>query len=49
MFKFAEKELKRVGVDVFIIHMKSDYPFERLCESLGMKKQEIMYSKYIGG
>jgi len=48
MFKFAEKELKKAGASVFIVSMKADFPFERLCESLGMSKHEITYSKYLG-
>lgn len=48
MFKFAEKELKKIGCSVNTIHMKVEFPFERLCEKLGMDKHEIVYSKYIG-
>ena len=48
MFKFAEKELKKLGVSVMTIHMKNDFPFERLCQSLDMDKHEIVYSKYLG-
>lgn len=48
MFKFAEKELKKIGCSVNLIHMKTKFPFERLCQKLGMEKQEITYSKYIG-
>jgi len=48
MFKYAEKELKNIGCSVNLIHMKTQFPFERLCEKLGMDKQEIIYSKYIG-
>lgn len=48
MFKFAFKELKKIGVDCITIHMKTDFPFDRLCESLGMKKQEYLYSIYVG-
>lgn len=48
MFKFAEKELKKIGCSVNMIHMKVKFPFERLCQKLGMDKHEIIYSKYIG-
>ena len=48
MFKFAEKSLKEIGCSVNTIHMKTKFPFERLCQKLGMDKQEIIYSKYIG-
>ena len=49
MFKYAEKELKKLGVSVIMMTMKTQHPFVRLCESLGMEEHEIVYSKYIGG
>ena len=49
MFKFAKKELKSLGVSVMLISMKAEFPFEELCEGLGMDKHEITYSEYIGG
>lgn len=48
MFKFAEKELIKIGCSVNTIHMKTQFPFENLCQKIGMNKQEIIYSKYIG-
>lgn len=48
MFKFAEKELKKIGCSVNTIRMKVEFPFERLCLKLGMVEQEKTYSKYIG-
>jgi GNAT superfamily N-acetyltransferase len=48
MLKFAEKELKALGISVMTLHMKTAYPFERLCESVGMSEIEKIYSKYIG-
>ena len=49
MFKYAFKVLKDdEGVDCITIHMKTDFPFDRLCESLGMRKQEYLYSIYVG-
>lgn len=48
MFKFAFKALKEAGCDIVFLHMKTDQPFERLCEALGMEKQEYLFSKYLG-
>lgn len=48
MLFFAEEELKKLGVSVITLHMKVDYPFHELCEAMGMKKIEYIYSKYIG-
>ncbi len=48
MLKYVEKELKNIGCSVMLLHMKTTFPFEKLCEKLGMDKQEIIYSKYIG-
>ncbi len=48
MFKYAKKELKKIGVSVLMVHMKTKYPFEKLCESLGMDKEEFVYSVYLG-
>ncbi len=48
MFKFAENELKKIGCSVLLVHMKDKFSFEPLCKKLGMDKQEIVYSKYIG-
>lgn len=48
LLKFAEMKLKELGVDVMMLHMKTEHPFDRLCEGVGMKKVESIYSKYIG-
>ena len=48
MLSYAEKELKKLGVSVMSVHMKADFPFERLCEKRGMKKAEYLYTKFIG-
>lgn len=48
MFKYAEDRLKERGVDVIVIHMKTDHPFKSLCTGLGFDKVEYNYSKYIG-
>lgn len=48
MFKFAEADLKELGVDLMFLHMKIEFPFVELCEAVGMKKVEYSYSKYIG-
>jgi len=48
LIKYVEKKLREIGVTVMTIHMKTEFPFERLCESLGMDKAEYLYTKYIG-
>lgn len=48
MLQFAEKELIKVGVKRITIHMKVDYPFDSLCEKLGMTYIERHYMKEIG-
>ena len=48
MFKFAFSELKELGVQCISLHMKTDFPFDKLCEKLGMQKQEYLYSIYVG-
>lgn len=48
LLKFVEKELRKLGVDIMALHMKVDFPFEKLCEHLGMIKTEVVYSKYLG-
>jgi hypothetical protein len=48
MFQYAFVQLKALGVDCISIHMKTDAPFEKLCQKLGMQKQEYLYSIYIG-
>lgn len=48
LFSYAENALKARGVDVIVLHMKTDHPFHRLSEYLGYDKVEFNYSKYIG-
>ena len=48
MFKYAFEQLKAAGAQIITIHMKTDAPFEKLCQKLGMQKQEYLYSIYIG-
>lgn len=48
LFKFVEKQLRKLDVSVFLISMKTQHPFEGLCEALDMNKHEITYSKYLG-
>ena len=48
MFKYAESELGKEGVSVIMIAMKTHAPFDPLCEALGYKNVERVYSKYIG-
>ncbi len=48
MLKFVEAELRKIGCTVMTLHMKTDFPFEPLCEAVGMDKAEYTYTKYIG-
>lgn len=48
MFAFAEKELKKLGVDVIVIHTKTHMDFKPLLERLGYSHIEQCYGKYIG-
>jgi len=47
--KFVEEKFKEMRVSVMTIHMKVDFPFEKLCEAFGMDKVEYLYTKYLGG
>lgn len=47
MFSFAEADLKKKGVSVITIHMKTHVPFDKLCEKLGYTYIERIYAKYI--
>ena len=47
MFEFAEDKLKKMGVSVIVLHMKTHIPFEGLAASLGYDKVEYNYSKCI--
>lgn len=47
MFNAAEAQLKRVGVSVINLHMKTAVPFEALASYCGYDKIEYIYSKYI--
>ena len=48
MFSYAEKCLKEKGVSVIVIHMKTELPFDSLCETLEYDYSERIYTKYIG-
>lgn len=48
MIRYAQEKLKELGVSVMMLHMKVAFPFESLCEALGMDKAEYVYSKYLG-
>jgi GNAT superfamily N-acetyltransferase len=48
LIKFAEKDLKSLGVSVLAINTKVHRPFDSLMERLGFKLIERVYSKYIG-
>lgn len=48
MFKYAFAALKELGAVIITIHMKTDAPFEALCEALGMEKQEYLFTIYLG-
>ena len=48
LFKFAEKELYNLGVDVIVLHSKVQADFKSLVERIGYTHVENQYSKYIG-
>ncbi len=48
MFEKAEEDLKARGVSVMGLHVKVTNRFDTLCDHLGFKKTEIMYSKFLG-
>lgn len=48
MIRYAEEQLKALGVSVIMLHMKVAYPFEELCQALGMDKAEYVYTKFLG-
>lgn len=48
LFEYAEDLLKKEGVTVMTVHMKSYQPFDKLCEHLGFDYAERLYTKYIG-
>lgn len=48
LIKFAEERLRKLGVSVMTMHMKTDFPFEPLAQACGFNKVEYNYSKYIG-
>jgi GNAT superfamily N-acetyltransferase len=48
LIKFAEKDLKELGVSVLVINTKVHKPFDSLMEHLGFGLIERVYSKYIG-
>jgi GNAT superfamily N-acetyltransferase len=48
LIKFAENDLKALGVSVLAINTKVHKPFDSLMERLGFSLIERVYSKYIG-
>lgn len=48
MFQYAEEVFKRMGCHVMTVHMKTQLPFDSLCEGLDMDYAERLYTKYIG-
>ena len=48
MFTVAEIDLKEKGISVMGLHVKVTNRFDSLCDKLGFKKTEIMYSKFLG-
>ena len=48
LFKYAESELKKLGVSVITINMKVYAKFDRLLTKLGYGKIEEVFGKYIG-
>jgi hypothetical protein len=49
LIKFAERDLKDVGVSVMHINVKTHKPFDRLLVRLGFEHSENIFRKYIGG
>jgi len=48
LLEVTEQELKKLGVSVVTIHMKTDHPFKSLMEHAEFTQQEHIYSKLIG-
>lgn len=48
MFKFAEQELRNLGVDVITLHSKTYMDLGKLVGRLGYEHVENNYAKYIG-
>jgi len=48
MFKYAEKELKKLGVSVISLHTKVHADFGTILERIGYEHVEQTYSKYVG-
>ena len=48
MLESTEEILKHIGASVVTLHMKPDHTFVTLAEHCGFKRQEYVYSKYIG-
>lgn len=49
MVSEVKRELISLGVQIHMIHMKSNKPFKRLVEKQGYDQLEMVYSQYIGG
>lgn len=48
LIKFAENDLKKMGISVLVVNTKVHKPFDPLMERLGFNLVERVYSKYIG-
>jgi GNAT superfamily N-acetyltransferase len=48
LMKFAEEDLRNIGVSVLTINTKVHKPFDHLLERMGFTLKERVYSKYLG-
>lgn len=48
LIKYAEHDLKRLGVSVLTINTKVHKPFDSLLERIGFSLKERVYAKYLG-
>lgn len=48
LIKYAETELKKLGVSVLAINTKVHMPFDSLMDRMGYSNTERLYQKYIG-
>lgn len=47
LFQFVEDEMRKLGVSVMTMHMKTKQPFDNLCIGLGWDYLERLYTKCI--
>lgn len=45
LIKFAEDDLRELGVALFVINMKAHQPFDTLLEKMGYDLSELVYAK----